>query len=460
MGRVPLLLLSADRPPELQDCGANQTIDQVRMFGGHVRAFHPLPPAETDGRWLGAFAARAVGEAMGPLPGPVHINIPLREPLVHGTTATAEAEVIPRVLAEGTPQVSLQAEAALNKLTAAGPGVVICGAENLGSAFAAALARLVRRLNVPVFADVLSSLRFRPTMLDLILAYPDAVARAALPRPSWVLRFGPMPVSRAIADLLSAWAGVPQAVVSAHARWPDPLRTATLALLAEPAAACDAVAGPAAPSDWPAPFLAVDGAAACRAESLCAGEPFEGGLARALIRALPKGTALFLGNSLAVRAADGFVGRVENDLVPFANRGASGIDGNLSTFFGIAAARKPAVAVVGDLAFLHDLNGLALGRRTGGVVVVLDNGGGGIFDHLPQADLPEFERGWLTPQVVDLEAAVRAFGLSYVRAGSVAEAVAAALAGLGHPVARVVHLPIDRAASRRTFLAFSRSTNS
>jgi 2-succinyl-5-enolpyruvyl-6-hydroxy-3-cyclohexene-1-carboxylate synthase len=186
-----------------------------------------------------------------------------------------------------------------------------------------------------------------------------------------------------------------------------------------------------------------DRAAASAASAACWGDaPFEGSLMRALFNALPEDTPVFLGNSLSVRAADWFGGRHRKRLRLFGNRGVSGIDGNLSTASGIAAALGRAVAVVGDLAFLHDLNALALGRTL--TMLLLDNGGGGIFDHLPQASLPEFEMGWLAPQRLDPVRAAHAFGVAASRVNGVKEAIAKVLSHLDEASGAVIHVPIDR----------------
>ncbi len=158
-----------------------------------------------------------------------------------------------------------------------------------------------------------------------------------------------------------------------------------------------------------------------------------------------------------MRSAEWFAGRGDSALRFFGNRGVSGIDGNLSTAFGIAAARGRAVAVVGDLAFLHDVNGLALCRHGRLTVLLLDNGGGGIFDHLAQAALPEFERGWLTPQSLDPAAAARAFGLDYRCADNVGDLAAAVRAALDAPPCCVVHARIDRGHSLTSIRAFHSS---
>jgi 2-succinyl-5-enolpyruvyl-6-hydroxy-3-cyclohexene-1-carboxylate synthase len=169
---------------------------------------------------------------------------------------------------------------------------------------------------------------------------------------------------------------------------------------------------------------------------------------------LPENTPVFLANSLTIRSTEWFAGRTEKTLRCFGNRGLSGIDGNISTALGIAAALGRCVAVVGDLAFLHDLNALALARKIPLTVLLLDNGGGGIFDHLAQASLPEFEQGWLTPTCYDAEAIARAFGLSYCRPESVGEALDATLTGFASKGAAVVHVPIERDFSLERCQAF------
>ncbi|MDD5249777.1 MAG: 2-succinyl-5-enolpyruvyl-6-hydroxy-3-cyclohexene-1-carboxylic-acid synthase [Rhodocyclaceae bacterium] len=454
MARVPLLLLSADRPPELHDCGANQTMDQLGLFGSHVRLFRQLPPAESETDWLAHLAARSIAASLGPLPGPVHLNVPLREPLV----PVGDAAPTSRAQAPQRLTATLHADAAsvdaVAKILASGPGAIVCGPDDLGDEFRAAVAALARRLGVPLFADVLSGLRLGPQAGAEVLAYPDQVARTA-PAPAWLLRFGGMPVAKALADWLMRCRGRPQIVVASHPRPADPTGTASHLLQADPAALCDALAGPAAPPAWREEFQRLDRSADAAAAALCGDHPvFEGALLRGVLRALPEGTGVFLGNSLTVRSAEWFAGRGANALHVFGNRGVSGIDGNLSTAFGIAAARGRALAVVGDLAFLHDLNSLALARHGKLAVLLLDNGGGGIFDHLAQSALPEFEQAWLTPQSLDAAAAAQAFGLGYRCADRVDALVSAVLAALEAPDSGIVHVRIDRRHSRDSIRAF------
>jgi 2-succinyl-5-enolpyruvyl-6-hydroxy-3-cyclohexene-1-carboxylate synthase len=442
MSRTPLILLSADRPPELQDCGANQTMEQMGLFGGHVRAFHQLPPPEAETGWLAGFSARVMAASQAPLAGPVHVNVPLREPLTPpANMALTRSAPTPNWL-PGKLHLDATAQARIESLLV-GKGAIICGPTDLGADFSAAVIKLAQRLNAPIFADVLSGLRFRAKGGDNVLAHPDQLARTAPPF-DWALRFGGTPVCRGTSDWLQRNRSAKQIVVSAHERFADPGRTASHLINADPALLGRALAGQAAPPDWLDGFLRRDKAAAIAADELCSGErAFEGAILRKLVRALPENTPVFLANSLTIRSAEWFAGRTEKTLRCFGNRGLSGIDGNLSTAFGVAAALGRCVAVVGDLAFLHDLNSLSLARKIPLTLVLLDNGGGGIFDHLAQASLPEFEQGWLTPPCYDAEAIARAFGLSYCRAESVGEALDVTLASFSRNAA-VVHVPIER----------------
>lgn len=446
MGQVPLLLLSADRPPELQDCGANQTMDQLGLFGRHVRAFHQLPPAEDDIAWLGGLAARSVALSLGPLPGPVHWNVPLREPLVPEVTPPLQASArVPQRLA-ATLQPDREALATLEQRFADGPGVIVCGPQDLGEAAHAAIIGLARRLRVPLFADVLSGLRCGTAGVDNVLHHPDSVARGA-PAAAWVLRFGGTPVSRAVNDWLGMCGGA-QVVVSDRVRVADPVGSAAYVMHADPASLCRAIDVPAAREGWLAGFVTLDRAARDAAAAVCSDDVnFEGSVLRALLHRLPAQTPLFLGNSLSVRAADWFAGATAAPLRLFGNRGVSGIDGNIATACGIAMALGPTVAATGDLAFLHDLNALALQRQCPLTLLVLDNGGGGIFDHLPQAALPEFERAWLTPQALDPAYAARAFGVAYTHAETVSAAIESVLGALSDERPGIVHVPIVRTTS-------------
>lgn len=450
--RVPLILLSADRPPELQNCGANQTIDQTRLFGEHARQFLQLPPAEREADWLASAIARAVGRSLGPLAGPVHINIPFREPLLPESAAAPDSPPPPRLL-PGRVLPRTEDIAELAALLDGGRGVIVGGAEDLSEA-AAAISDLAERAGAPVLADPLSNLRHRKS--GRVLAHYDALLRRAdgAPRPDWVLRLGPAPVSKSLDDWLKDCGARTQVVVTAHPRWADPQRRATHVLQAEPSTVCaelaEALTRPAEDA-WFAAWHDRDARAAALARSMA---PPEGALIQCLAEALPDETLVFAGNSMPVRDLDSFLGKPERRLRLFGNRGASGIDGNVSTFLGMAAVSgAPALALLGDLTFLHDLGGLWAARGVDAVVAVLDNGGGGIFELLPQAGLPEFESAWLTPHRLDLAHAARLYGLrhTWVTPGAAAAAILEALA---RPGVEIVQVAIDRAVSREGHRAY------
>lgn len=412
---VPLILLSADRPPELQGCGANQTIEQIGLFGTHVRASHALgvPEAGFAPAWLHRLAARIVEQSQWPHPGPVHVNQPFREPLLP-SGATADAG-LPPAIRIAQPQLSPD-PAAIAQLAAAiagRPGVIVCGELSGDTSFAAEVTALAARLDCPVLAEPLSGLRFGAhdrrrlcVRYNRWLADPATAERL---RPDWVLRLGAFPVTRRLQDYVASATSV-HALVEPWPCWRDPSHSLTHLLRADPLAACQALltATPAAGTDdWLDAFM--------DQERNVTGDDSAWHIP-ALLAELPAGMPLFIGNSLAIRQLDSASGSGEKPLLFYGNRGASGIDGNISSALGIAAIHGRVVALLGDLTAQHDLGGLALAAGRDAIIVVVNNGGGGIFDLLPQAGLPEFEHGWRTPQAINFQHAAATFGLGYAQA--------------------------------------------
>ncbi|SEH37170.1 2-succinyl-5-enolpyruvyl-6-hydroxy-3-cyclohexene-1-carboxylic-acid synthase [Magnetospirillum fulvum] len=440
--RMPLILLTADRPPELQDCGANQTFDQRALFAPQLRAAHTLPPAESGRYWLAALAARVVSQTQWPLAGPVQINVPFREPLLETVPPPPAASLPPQVL---LPRLTLapDAIATLARRIEGRRGVILAGAEPLPPE---PLVKLAEALNWPIIADPLSGLRFGPHDRERVIARADLFLRGSVPPADIVLRFGAFPVSKAVGQWQARAAE--RIVVSADSRWPDPGRDAAMMIHADPAllaeSLAESVTRQAAP-DWLHSWQAAERRSAALAERFSAPES---DLFRAAIETLPEGALLFVGNSMMVRDLDDFSGTSDKSLTIMCNRGLSGIDGNVSTFFGaVASGRFPAaLALVGDLTFLHDLGGLAAGQSLSATIGLLDNGGGGIFDYLPQQTLPEFIPGWLTPQRADIAAATAVWGHIYrpTESGRFASSLASSLAC---PGVDVLHLAIDRAGS-------------
>ncbi|HKK03953.1 MAG TPA: 2-succinyl-5-enolpyruvyl-6-hydroxy-3-cyclohexene-1-carboxylic-acid synthase [Gammaproteobacteria bacterium] len=447
----PLLLLSADRPPELLDCGANQATGQARLFDEHARALHRLPPdaSEAHARDVGR---RAAMQCLWPRPGPVHLNIAFREPLVAARPEQCAAWTpgVPRAHPPARVTPDLGAVAAAAARLDGRRGAILAGRLAPGDPAASALVELAVALDCPVIADPLSGLRAGADSQARILVTADTFLRhPEAPVPDWLIRVGRPPVSRAVEE----WAArCPETLLlAASPAWTDPLRSAAKVLLGDPAASLSVLGAAVAraglrASRWDA-LDRLEAASLAALDGLDA-PPAELALVRAVAAATPPDTPVFVANSLVARDFDSFLPRREAPLALHANRGVSGIDGNVSTAAGLVAATgRPGVAVIGDLALFHDLNALALCRQHPLVLVVVNNGGGAIFGQLPQASLPEFDSLWLTPPALDLARAAALFDLPHARletAAGLAEAIGTALQ-TGRSA--LLELVVDRAAS-------------
>jgi 2-succinyl-5-enolpyruvyl-6-hydroxy-3-cyclohexene-1-carboxylate synthase len=428
---VPLLLLTADRPPEVRGWGAAQTIDQVRLYGHQVKWF-----AEAGPSGAAAMARRAVATALAPFPGPVHINIPLREPLLPSVEmAPAEvAEVRPAPRAAGSVQVP--------PLPDTDRGLIVCGPLE-DPAAAAPIAELGTALGWPVAADPLSQVRCGPHHCDVILDSYDSYLRdpgiASSLAPEAVLRFGGPPTSKVLGELARR---APRTIV-VDPGWRDPDLTAEV-IACDPAGAARALRIRRPPTDWMARWQRADAAArgAVNLDRLT-----EYAIFPLLGELLPDGAALTAGNSMPVRDMDGFLPGMAKTLRAFANRGTNGIDGVVSTALGIAAA-GPTALVIGDISFYHDMNGLLAAKRYALplLIVLVQNDGGGIFSYLPQASLPrgEYERLFGTPHGLDFSHAAALYDLPYRRAESIRAFRATVSEWLSERGPQIVEVPSDR----------------
>lgn len=459
---IPLILLSADRPPELRGWGANQTIDQTRLFGSFVREFHDPGPAE-DGpaalKMMRALGRRVAAVSLGQRPGPVHLNLPFREPLVPTTDCVAAPNPIrptpigARDWGEGSGD-----QTTLTSLLS-GRGLICCGPGEWSPDFAPALWACAERLGVPVLCDPLSGLRCGPapihriTRADSLLRNPRTASRL---KPDWVLRIGRAPVSK---TLLSWLADIPTILIDPGAGWSDPNHDVQLQIAADPADVCHRLANSppaAADPDWLADWIEAEQRVDRLAADYLAHAPWcEAQLFVDLLAMLPAGDGLFCANSMPIRQLDTWSGSRDVPLRIFGNRGASGIDGQTSTLAGLNAGGIPTTAVLGDLSFLHDLSGLLLLRDLPRPCIVLNNGGGRIFDYLPQHGVPDFARLWRTPVAVDLKGLVESCGIAY-RAVSDGEGFRQALAHSlnENGASGVIEVHLDADLSRQIHLDF------
>lgn len=461
MSGIPLLLLSADRPPALRGAGANQTIDQVGIFGGYVRwsLDAPLPaPSPDAGRTWRALAAEAVERALGPQPGPVHLNLPFTEPLVSsGATVdlgpelpARDGEDTPPAASPGAPDPALVDELA-GLVRATERGLMLTGGlRSPGEPGAtSAIARLAEAAAWPLIAEPTSGARIGPAALAMGALLLGAPGFATGHVPDLVIQFGSTPTSRAA--LAAAARARRLVVVTAPGTEADPGHAAWMTVRCDPAALAAALVERLVPrpeTAWrrawsEADRLAANAVAAWMEE--LGDEPFEGRVARDLAAVLPDGATLFAGSSMPIRDLDSFM-LPRHGLRVVGNRGASGIDGSVSTALGLAAgaaAQDPRTfALIGDLAFLHDAGALfwAAGRGHDLVIVVINNQGGGIFDLLDQSRLPEHEALFSTPHGIDLAALTAAAGAGHrlvTRSRDLAPAVTAAGAAGGLQVVEV-----------------------
>lgn len=452
---VPLVFVSADRPPELQDCGANQTTDQVAMFGRRVRAHLSLAPASgqrQDLAYANSVGVRAADFALWPHPGPVHVNAAFREPLVptglhHPPGASSPDYRSARVARpESTPDRWAIGE--IGRVLASGRGVIVCGPCAQAEIDPAGLVRLAEKCDAPILSDPLSGLRHGPWPKRAVISCYDALLRETAPGiPDWLLQFGGTPVSKSLQQWMSR-PDMPHAMIIAkHPPWSDPSLRAGLVVHAEPCLAADMLcdmSSSVSRGDWLARWRRADDAIAAQL-SVSKRVPAEATLMRALIDVVPQHASVFLGNSMVIRDADSFLTVRDSHLAVFGNRGVSGIDGNVSTAAGIASATEgPTIAVVGDVALFHDLNALSLAARHSLTVVVVNNGGGAIFGYLPQRQLPEFDRAWLTPPELDFARAAELFGLACYRVDEGADPAPGLQAALSRRGGAVVDLVVNR----------------
>jgi len=464
--RVPLVVLTADRPPELRDVGAGQAIDQLGIFGSAAKWFVEVgngPPGRAWATHVRALACRAWATAAGGRPGPVHLNLPLRDPL----HPVADDSLDPADWAgrpDGAPWTVLRehspapdgddVQALAERIAATRAGVLVCGGgatPAAQTALADAATRFAHAAGWPILAEPTSGLRCGEHDGSHVVAHYDLTLRdaslAADLRPALALRVGDMPTSKPLRGWL---ASCEQVVVDPHAAWNEPTRTAATILVADPIRALDALAtaldarvdadGTSLLADWRAADARVAPALAA------APDRFEPKLYAALESALPDGALVWVSSSMPIRHVETFFPASPRRIAFMANRGANGIDGVVASAAGAARATgRPTFVLIGEVALVHDVGGLLCARRAGIdlTVICADNGGGAIFDFLPvaeHADRDAYERHIATPTGVALADVAQLARLPHRRADTPAELAAAVGAGPA-----LIELRTDRA---------------
>jgi 2-succinyl-5-enolpyruvyl-6-hydroxy-3-cyclohexene-1-carboxylate synthase len=454
---LPLIVVTADRPWEAYDAASPQTIDQVKMFGAFVRHYAELGlPDASALRAVPRIAAQAAVRALGPDPGPVHVNARFRKPLEPITSSESwDVPPTPRIHAPAALQLAFPEKLRARR------GLIVCGpAPAFGDLEArrSAVCALGRKTGFPILAEATSQIRFGAGRVfgafDAVLRDPAARARF---RADLIVEIGAPPTSSAYAAYLSEHPPERRIVVAAHG-YGDPVGGATDIVCADPVDACRALAEAMLPisSDFSRELESAEAEVWRRvAEEFESGALTEGRVAHEVLSVLPGGANLVVSNSGPVRDLDTYVLPTHRAIRVLSQRGASGIDGLVS---GAAGARTvldgPMALYLGDLAILHDIGGLAAARAAQGplAIVVVNNAGGRIFEALPIAkktSAETLERFFVTPERIDLARAAAAFGLAYVAARTPAELSSALKDAIALPSPVLVEAFVDHGAAAR-----------
>lgn len=432
ISRIPLIVLTADRPHELRDVGAPQAIDQIHLYGNHVKWFVEMALPEKSNeiiRFARTVCGRAAATALRSPAGPVHLNFPFREPLIPQLDREDLFELSERssgYVKVQTGELTLsndQYREIGESINAYKRGIIVCGPIETDG-FIEAVTALAEKLKFPILADPLSQLRSGKHNGSLIIDTYDSFLKTEEAKkylkPDVIIRFGAMPVSKPLTIFLKENHDVPQFVVDGGGGWRDPGMVSSAMVYCHEPLFCHSIL----------PFIEGgkdnafhekwteinDLTRSCLGKINEVDGLSEGKLFYQLAEMLPDGATLFVGNSMPIRDLDTFFHYNDKSIRIMANRGANGIDGVISTALGAGTCSQPLFLVLGDLTFFHDLNGLIAAKQYGINIniILINNNGGGIFSFLPQANHPKnFEKLFGTPLDLKFEPVVKMYGGDY-----------------------------------------------
>ncbi|GKV55914.1 2-succinyl-5-enolpyruvyl-6-hydroxy-3-cyclohexene- 1-carboxylate synthase [Sporosarcina sp. NCCP-2222] len=463
--RIPLIVLTADRPHELREVGAPQAIDQVDIYGKHVKfsVDFPLPEDNEEmDRFLDRHLNRAISAARTAPKGPVHINVPFREPLLIDFDQE-EPKITYKHQIKGISSLPPEsAEEIQTLLTGAERGLIIAGEMDTGLN-KELFWRFAKALQWPVLCDPLSNLRAEVPVdcWELCIEHYDALLKSASfadrTMPEAVIRFGAQPISKPLSLYLKKARPAAYLAVDESPIFRDSIGVVTHHIQAAPEAVLELHIQKER-SDYADIWSKANEVAGSFLKKYDIGIPGdEGAIAKILFEHLPDGADLFSGSSMPIRDVDTFFQKTEKDICIFSNRGTNGIDGVVSSAFGMQAARKrPAYLLIGDLSFLHDQNGLLVSRfqEYDVTIIVVNNDGGGIFSYLPQASVDNhFEELFGTPTGLTFEHIASMYDAQYAAVSS-AEAFRSELEKMKMKPIRIIEVFTDRKANVEAHRAY------
>lgn len=463
--RVPLVVLTADRPHELRHVGAPQAIDQIDLYGKHVKWSVEMALPENSFemmRYIRSIGARAVATASNQPAGPVHLNFPFREPLVPDMQKVKEYRnqlVSPAVdIENGIRTLSQpQFEALASMLAEAKQGIIVVG-ELQDKAIREAIVALAKKLAFPILADPLSLLRSGDhSQVQIVETYDtflrDEMAKETL-CPDLVLRFGAMPVSKPLLLYLKKQCQAKHLVVDAGAGWREPAGLATNMIYCEERIFCQAVTEKLAErtdQTWLKLWQSLNEATKRGLTSIRNEEELsEGKIFLLLNELMPANSTLFTGNSMPIRDLDTFFFTNDKNITALANRGANGIDGVVSTALGVSTVSENTVLVIGDLSFFHDMNGLLAAKlqKQNITILLINNDGGGIFSFLPQVSEKEyFDLLFGTPHGLDFSHTAKLYGAKYDKVSTWSEFKQVFTESFSVPGLKMIEVPTEREAN-------------
>ncbi|GGE78099.1 2-succinyl-5-enolpyruvyl-6-hydroxy-3-cyclohexene-1-carboxylic-acid synthase [Priestia taiwanensis] len=462
--RIPLLVLTADRPHELRDVGAPQAMNQLHLFGDFVKVFIETALPEGTERmchYIRSTAARGVSTSLTVPAGPVHINFPLREPLVPDLTVTDlwDHGILKREqhvdVTRGQKRLSeAQIVDYVSLFTTYRKGLIVCGQQS-DERLAEAMVLLSEKTGYPILADPLSGARSGGHKGDHIVECYDTFLRSEAVveslQPDIIIRFGDSPVSKAFSLYVQKHANALQLIVDEGAQWRDPSLIGAEMVYCNEALFCHDVAE-ALPTctdcKWLSTWTELNALTKEQFATIHTYEDlFEGKAIPILQKTLPEGATLFVGNSMPIRDMDTFFEVDQKGITIMANRGVNGIDGTISSALGAGTDGSPLVLFLGDLSFYHDLNGLLMAKlyKLNATIVVMNNDGGGIFSYLPQyAEKKHFEVLFGTPLGLDYEHTVRMYDGHFARVETWNEFESELQRGIHEDGLHVIEMKTDR----------------